>query len=160
MYHWLVFLHVIGIFGFLVSHGASASIFFALRRERNIDRVRLLLQLSVSSFRFLGISFLVLLLSGVIAGFVGQWWGYGWIWLSLLLLIAIYIGMSLLGTRVLNTIRQGIGLPSTYGQPPRPELMSAEMLDMLLSQSQPTRLALLGFGGISLIAWLMMFKPF
>lgn len=60
MYRWLVFLHVIGIFGFLVSHGASASVFFALRHERNLERVRLLLQLSVSSFRVMGISLLVL----------------------------------------------------------------------------------------------------
>jgi hypothetical protein len=160
MYPWLVFLHVIGIFGFLVSHGASASVFFALRHERNLERVRLLLQLSVSSFRVMGISLLVLLLSGILAGFIGQWWGHAWIWLSLFLLIAVYAVMSLLGTRVLNNVRQGVGLPSAYGQPPRPEPLSAEELDALLNRSQPTRLALLGFGGISVIAWLMMFKPF
>ncbi len=160
LYRWLVFLHVIGIFGFLVSHGASASVFFALRRERNVERVRVLLQLSGSSFKVMGISLLVLLLSGIIAGFIGQWWRQVWIWLSLILLMAVYGVMALLGTRVLNNVRQGIGLPSAYGQPPRPDPFSAEELDKLLNRSQPARLALLGFGGIGVIAWLMMFKPF
>ena len=121
---------------------------------------RVLLQLSGSSFKVMAISLLVLLLSGIIAGFIGQWWGHGWIWVSLILLMAVYGVMALLGTRVLNNVRQGIGLPSAYGQPPRTEPFSAEELDALLNRSQPARLALLGFGGIGVIAWLMMFKPF
>jgi hypothetical protein len=31
---WLVYLHLVGIFGFLIAHGASASAAFALRHER------------------------------------------------------------------------------------------------------------------------------
>jgi hypothetical protein len=33
-------------------------------------------------------------------------------------------------------------------------------LNALLDHFQPTRLTLIGFGGLAVIAWLMMFKPF
>jgi hypothetical protein len=65
-----------------------------------------------------------------------------------------------MGTRVLNEIRMGVGLPSAYGQPPRQERLSAEELNVRLNQIHPYRLSLIGFGGLALIAWLMMFKPF
>lgn len=160
MYPWLIFLHIIGVFGFLVAHGVSASVFFALKRERNTDHMCVLLNLSSSTFKIMGISLLLLLLSGVTAGFLGRWWGRGWIWLSLALFIGIFAGMSLLGTRVLNEVRMAIGLPSAYGEPPRPEVASAGELDVLLNKIHPVRLSLIGFGGLAAIAWLMMFKPF
>ena len=160
MYSWFVFLHVLGIFGFLVAHGVSASVFFALKHERNVDRICLLLQLSSGSARIMIISLLTLFFSGIMAGFLGHWWRYGWIWLSLALLIGIYAGMSLLGTRILNEVRMGVGLPSAYGQPPKPERFSDEELKAWLGQIHPYRLTLIGFGGLALIAWLMIFKPF
>jgi hypothetical protein len=160
VYSWLIFLHVIAVFGFLIAHGVSASVFFALKRERNMDTICVLLKLSSSTARIMGISLLLLLISGVTAGFFGRWWGRGWIWLSLVLFIGIFVGMSLLGTRVLNEVRMGIGLPSAYGQPPRPEILSPAELDALLDRIHPIRLSLVGFGGLAAIAWLMMFKPF
>ncbi len=160
MYAWLVFLHVISVFAFLLAHGVSAGVFFALRRERNPNHVRLLLQMSQGSFNLLGISLLLILVSGVILGFVGRWWKDGWVWVSLVLLIVLYGLMSLFGTRVLNEIRVGLGLPSIYNQPPRAEEMSAQELDAAVNRSKPTLLAAIGFGGIALITWLMLFKPF
>lgn len=160
IYTWLIFLHVLGVFGFLIAHGVSASVFIALRRERNIDAICLLLRLSSSSARIMGISLLLLLFSGVTGGFIGRWWGSGWIWLSLVLFIGIFAAMSLLGTRVLNEVRIRVGLPSAYGQPPRAEFAGPEELNALLNRIHPIRLAAIGFGGFAVIAWLMMFKPF
>jgi hypothetical protein len=160
MYRWLVFLHVIGVFGFLMAHGVSASAYFALRRERNPDRIRLLLQMSSSSLGTMGFSLLLLLVTGIITGFIGHWWRSGWIWLALGLLIALFIAMEWLGVRALNNIRLGVGLPSSRGQSPRVEPLSVEELDALLNRSQPMLLTLVGFGGLAVIAWLMMFKPF
>ncbi len=160
MYSWLVFLHVLGIFGFLIAHGVSASVFFALKKERNPEHICTLLQLSSGATRIMLISLLTLFISGIIAGFLGHWWRYGWIWLSLALLIGIWAGMSILGTRILNEIRMGVGLPSAYGQPPRQERFSAEELKAQLDRIHPNLLTVIGFGGVALIAWLMMFKPF
>jgi hypothetical protein len=151
---------VLGIFGFLIAHGVSASVFFALKKERNPERICVLLQLSSGAARIMGIFLLTLLSSGIITGFVWHWWRYGWIWLSLGLLIGIFAVMSIMGTRILNEIRIGVGLPSAYGQLPGPERLSIEELNVRLEQIHPYRLAMIGFGGLALIAWLMMFKPF
>jgi len=40
------------------------------------------------------------------------------------------------------------------------ELASAEELDAALSNGNPVLLTAAGFGGIAVIAWLMIFKPF
>ena len=64
MYNWIVYLHLLGIFGFLLAHGASASAAFALQRERNLDKVRALLELSASSIGVMYLSLLVLLAAG------------------------------------------------------------------------------------------------
>ncbi len=160
MYSWFVFLHVIGVFGFLLAHDVSAGVYFALHRKRNVDRIRVMLQMSSSTVQVMGASLLLLLVTGIIAGFVGQWWSQGWIWLSLILLVVLYVAMARLGTRTLNEVRQGIGLPSSYGQPPRPTLLIPEELDALLNRAQARRLAVIGFGGLAVSGWLMMFKPF
>ena len=46
MYQWLVFAHVLGVFGFLLAHGTAAAVAFALPRQREVERVRVLLDLS------------------------------------------------------------------------------------------------------------------
>lgn len=160
MYLWLVFLHVIGVFGFLMAHGVSAGVYFALRRERDSDRIRILLELARSTYGIAMLSLVVLFVTGIITGFMGQWWSWGWIWLSLILLLVLSGVMSVLGSRILNDARLGLGLRSTWSQSSRPEPMSAEELDALLSRSRPVLLTVIGFGGLVVIAWLMIFKPF
>jgi hypothetical protein len=158
MYPWLKFLHVLAIFGFLMAHGVTVSVYFTLRRERNVDRIRMLLQMSSSALVIMDLALLLLLATGIIAGFMGRWWNHAW--LSLGLLIALLVAMEMMGVRTINAIRLGVGLASSRGQKPLPELMSAEELDTLLGRSQPFQLTVIGFGGLAVIAWLMIFKPF
>jgi hypothetical protein len=40
------------------------------------------------------------------------------------------------------------------------EPTSAEEINALLDQGNPMLLTIIGYGGIVIIAWLMMFKPF
>jgi len=162
MYPWLVFLHILGIFGFLLAHGASASATFALRTERNPERVRAILQLSASSYASMYSSLLLLLVSGIIAGFMGQWWGKGWIWLSLVLLVVILGAMFGLGSAIYGGARKAAGMPYFEKGKPQPAVppASAQELDAILSRGKPWLLTAIGYGGVALIAWLMMFKPF
>jgi hypothetical protein len=76
MYPWLVFLHVLSVFGFLMAHGVSVGVAFALRQERNLERIQALLNLSGSSIAILHSSIAVLFLTEIIAGFLGHWWGW------------------------------------------------------------------------------------
>jgi len=162
MYPWLVFLHVIAIFGFLLAHGASASVSFRLRSERNLDRLRALIELSAGSYGVMYASLGLLLLTGIIAAFMGNWWGRGWIWLSLGLLVAIMVAMTALGSRYYTQVRKAVGVEYMEGMKMQPPLdpASPEVIDALLARGRPMLIAVIGFGGIAVIAWLMMFKPF
>lgn len=162
MYAWLVFMHVLGGFGFLLAHGASAVVAFKLRQERSPERVRALLDLSVSSYSVMYIALLVLLGGGIAAGFVGKWWRMGWIWTAIGLLLAMLVAMGLLGTTHYHRVRKAVGLPfmENWKEQPPMEPASAEELDGLLSTPHAVWLAGIGGGGLTLVLWLMMFKPF
>jgi small-conductance mechanosensitive channel len=162
MYQWLSFLHILGVFGFLLAHGASASVAFALQQERNHERVRALLTLSASSYPAMYLSLLVLLVTGIITGIMGKWWGRGWIWASLFLLIAIIVAMSVLGSGKLSILRKALGLPYFERGKAQPAVApaSTQEIDALLAKSNPMLVSVIGFGGIAVVAWLMMFKPF
>jgi len=162
MYNWLVFLHVASVLSFMMAHGVSASVAFALRRERNPERVRALLELSANSYGLMYISLLVILVSGVIVTFLGGFWNRGWIWASLILLIAISAAMGILGGRYYSEARKAAGLPyhdrgkAFPAQPAR----SPEEVEAALANANPPLLAAIGFGGLLVMVWLMMFKPF
>lgn len=164
MYQWLVFAHVLGVFGFLLAHGTAAAVAFALPRQREIERVRVLLDLSRGVTMVANISLLVLLAAGITAGFIGRWWGQGWIWAALGLFILIGVTMTFLGSRPLNRLRQLVPADN----PSRSETISHSSLDpsaekqlaVLLDATHPWLLTVIGGGGFVLILWLMMFKPF
>jgi len=162
VYQWIVFLHVAGGFGFVLAHGASATVAFALRRERNLERIRALLALSTSSYNVMYLSLLVLLVSGIVSGFMQKWWGQGWIWVALGLLIAIIVAMSVFSARYYGQVRKAAGLEYVEGLKGRPpvEPASPEEMDRLLAASPAVTLTVIGGGGLALILWLMMFKPF
>lgn len=163
MYQWLAYLHILGVFGFLLSHGASASVAFALRQERDHERVRALLTLSATSYPLMYVSLLILLVTGIIVGVMGNWWGRGWIWASLILLLAMVIAMSILGSNKLSALRKTLGLPYFERGKTQPAIEPASMqaIDAMLAKGgNPHLLTVIGFGGIAVVAWLMMFKPF
>jgi hypothetical protein len=155
MYSWVVFLHVAGVFGFLLAHGVSVAVLFRLRTERERERISTLIELSSSSMTGFYASIVVLLTAGIIAGFIGNWWRMGWIWVSLGLFIAIAVAMYPLATAYFRQLRRAIGLRAS-GAP----MASDEELDELLASGRPLVIAAVGFGGLLLILWMMIFKPF
>lgn len=159
MYRWVVFVHIISGFAFLMAHGVSAGVYFMLKHERSIERIKTLLNLSRSSLGLMLGSLGLILISGIAGGFIGQWWGQWWIWISIVLFFAIYGGMYSLGSRIFNELRAGLGLPGPSYQKPASSLMSDEQAFALLNQINPVLLSIIGFGGIAVIVFLMFFKP-
>ena len=160
MYRWLVFLHVLCAFAFVMAHGVSVSVYFMLRNERNVERVKMLLAISRASLNYAFISLALILTTGIITGIMGQWWGQWWIRVAVLLIFIIWGAMAGIGTRVMNELRIGLGMVSSYNQPPRAEMLSAEQMDALLKKINPALLTLVGFGAIAIWVYLMYFKPF
>ena len=152
-YRVIVFLHVISIFGFLLSHGASVSIAFALKREHDTQKIRTLLRISTGSYPLMGITLSASILFGIIAGFQGHWWRSGWIWASIFLLIVILVLMYFWGSKIYGSARKAVELSSESPG-------SDKELLAILKKSNPVLLTVVGYGGYAIIAWLMMAKPF
>ena len=161
-YGWLVLLHIVGAFVFVMGHGVSMWVSFQVRSERDPTRIRTLLELSSRSLGMVYGGLLLLLLGGIVAGIVGNWFGRGWIWASLATLVLITVLMYAIATRYYAAVRQAVGLP-TYNAPknaPPPAPASAEELDRLLDSRRPDLIALVGGIGLLVILWLMVMKPF
>jgi uncharacterized membrane protein len=154
-YRWWVFLHIAGVFGFLIAHGVSVGVAFRLRREREPKRIMALLDLSNSSITLLYWSLLLLIGGGVVAGFVGDWWGDGWIWVSLGTLLLTIGAMYAVATTYYRRLRTVIGAMADGSQ-----AISEERLGEVLAGPRAWVLAAIGFGAILFILYLMLFKPF
>jgi hypothetical protein len=161
----LVFLHLLSVFSFLILHGASVATAFRLRTERDRASVRAMLQLSNAYVSFLYVALLAILVTGILAGIAVGWWTSGrlWIWVALVLLFVIAGVMYPLGTAHMDTLRRAVGLPTFADRGKEvalPPEASDEELARLLMSPRPMVAAAVGLGGILVITWLMMFKPF
>ena len=162
VYPWLMFVHIGGLLAFILGHGASAMVSFRLRAEREPARIRALLDLSSSSIGLAYAGLLLLLVSGIAAGFNGGHWDRLWIWVSLALLILIIGAMYGLGSAYYAKVRRAVG-QKAYSDPtdaPDPTPASAEELATLLDSSRAILLAVIGGGGLLVILWLMLMEPF
>lgn len=110
LYQLVVFLHVLAVLGYLLAHGVSAAVSFALQKERDIARVRALLDLSAASYPLMMSLMWAFLLFGIIATFLGGWWGRGWVWTSLALGFVIFVLMAVFGANHYGEARKAAGL--------------------------------------------------
>jgi hypothetical protein len=162
---WFVLTHVLAVLAFVLLHGASAGVAFRLRSERNPERVRALLELSNAYLNWTYGALMVLLLSGIGAGIAGGWWTSGrlWLWASVGLLVAVFVGMYGVAAPYFEALRHAVGLATfqdvrEHREPPSPATDGE--LATLLDSRRPAIVALVGLGGISLITGLMVLKPF
>jgi hypothetical protein len=163
VYEIWVFVHLLGVFGFLLAHGASAAVALRLRTEREPEHVRGLLDLSSGMMNVLYVSLLLLLAGGIGAAFDHRLWGRGWIWASLGLLVAVVLAMYVLASTYYGKVREAAGI-QTYQQKrkgiPASPPASPEQLDALLSSARPLVVLAVGAVALGLILWLMVLKPF
>lgn len=154
VYRWLVFLHLVGVFGFLASHGVSMVVAMRLMKERDPRKVTDLLDLSAASVRGMYGSLGLLLLAGIIAGFVGHWWGAGWIWASLLILILTTVAMVSFASPYYRRVRF-VARAMAAGE----TSLSPEQFEQVLASRRGVSVIAIGVVGLLLILYLMLFKP-
>jgi hypothetical protein len=161
MYGIVVLLHVLGAFAFVLAHGVSMLASFRLRGERDQARQAQLLELSGIGIGLMYIGLGVLLLAGIVAGFMGDHWGRLWIWAALGTLVVVIAVMYTVATPFYGRMRAAAGVPGT-------EQMAAKLkppatpadLDALATSNRPMVLAAVGGIGLVVIIWLMLAKPF
>ncbi len=160
MYEGLKLIHVASAFGFILAHGASGAVALMLRKEREPSRVAALLDLSRAA---LGpatwTAALVMLASGIWLGFLADWWGRWWIWISIVTLVVVMGAMTPLGAMPLNRIREAVGIAADPKKP-APTPATPSELEAILDRWDPRPLTTVGLGGLLLIIALMVLKPF
>jgi hypothetical protein len=158
---WIVFFHVLGAFAFAAGHGVSMFVAFQIRRERDRERLEALLDLSGWSLGLAGVGLLVLFVFGTLAGIVLGSWDRAWLWISLVLFIAIAGAMTPIGSGYFSGARLALGqrTRNLKAADPDPVPVSDKELDAILESKRPELLLAIGAGGFTVILWLMMFKP-
>jgi hypothetical protein len=158
----IVIVHVLGVLLFALAHGVSAAVLLRIRSERDPAALRTLLDLSRRTINLMSVGFLMWFVSGIMAGFSGNWWTSGrlWIWVSLVLVVVIAGLMTPMGRFYLNRIRTAVGVdPKTGAYDPTVQVDSAAV-EAAVASGQPVLVATIGIAGLAVIAWLMMAKPF
>jgi plastocyanin len=154
VYRWWVYLHLLGVFGFLISHGVSVAVTFRLRKERDPSKVQALLGMSSASLTGFYPSMVLLIAGGVAAGYQGNWWGYGWIWWSIGLLALVTVAMYAMAKPHFSRIRF-----VTDAMVGGSKAVSPEEYGEALSAPRGLVIAGIGFAGLAVILFLMLFKP-
>ena len=159
---WLIYTHVLSAITFFLAHGTSAAIAFQLRKETNIERIRAMLDLSGTTIMVLFVSFLLMGLTGLIMPFLIKIWNKGWIWLSIVLMILVFLHMTLRNNKTYITLRKLAGMPYMQGSkefPAEPPASDEEILAHIRKISVH-ELLFVGYVIPAIVLWLMVFRPF
>lgn len=173
LYQLIVFVHVASIMLLLLLHGGAMAATYAARAERAPERLGAILDLSRITFdsravfgRVFWANLLVVVFSGGILMAVGGHWRHGWPWLSIVVLVAIYVAMTRMGSQPMGELRRASGLPfiapERRGRPQwhEPEPADEAAIEAARSRLNPAALTATGAGGFLVLLWLMMYKPF
>jgi hypothetical protein len=152
MYQVVVFLHVLSVLLFMLLHGVSAIVLMVINRQEDPEQVRTLMALRGLVSPAVAVLSLLILVTGVIAASMGDWWRMGWPRLSLLLFIGIAVLMTTFGRRYFDRVSRLLNSAQTA-------TASADLTTQL--RRPPVGfLMLVGLAGVGIILWLMLFKPF
>jgi len=98
---------------------------------------------------------------GIVLGFLGHWWSAGWIWLSIVVLVMVFVLMGKVAVPHFRRIRTAIGLAFVDGAWVRDAREpSPDEVTRALESGRPALVTGLAIGGWAVILWLMLFKPF
>ncbi len=101
-------MHLVGVAGFLMTHGVSMWALFAVRAvEGDRDRILAWCETSKRTMMPMYVSFGLLLLGGVAAGIDGALFADWWLLGSLVLLLALTALMSMVATPHMKRLREG-----------------------------------------------------
>jgi len=155
VYQWWVFVHLIGVFGFLIAHGTSVGVLFRLRNERDPARVNALLQLSSASIQIFYGSLVVLLAGGFIAAFTGHLWATGgWLYAAIAVLVLTSVTMLQMA-RPYYRRAAFVARAMASGS----QAVTDEQFDAILRSGRAHAISTVGIVGLGVILYLMVWKP-
>jgi hypothetical protein len=158
VHQWLLFLHIAAVLAFMLAHGVQVTVILTQRNEAEPER-------NLALFERLPDVFLlrILLISVVASGFLLvaalSLWGRWWIWISMGVLAVVWLAMYRFGGAYYNLLEE----TATQAIEARGTALEAEAAARFVTARRgwhPAMLAATGLGGLGVILWLMVFRPF
>jgi hypothetical protein len=156
----MVFLHILGAIVFALGHGTSIAVAFRLRNERDHPRIAAMLDVSAWSTGLMYIGLLLIIIPGIVLGFLGEYWGSWWLWVSIVLLVLVMGAMYGIAAPYYVGLRAATG--ATMKESAREKaaaMVAGNPVATLATSWRPTALALIGGVGLVVILWLMVAQP-
>ena len=162
MERWILYLHLASVLGFMLAHGVQVQVMWRLHGEPDPARIEWLFH-PLPSTRLLQVLLAAIIVTGLIAGFIVPWWRQWWIWVSLALLLGITWAMRRYGAGYLELIeRPTMELIEAMSAGADAAELAAKRaaFDRARLSWYPAGMTVIGLGGLAIILWLMVFKPF
>jgi hypothetical protein len=158
MYNWVVFLHVTIIFIFLIQHAAEIIVTFKLREQKEPEGIFAIYSfMPDNNSRNLRITYSLIIITGMIAGFMSTWWKQGWMWTAFGVMIVIWIVMNRVGGSYLTAV----DAITDHVLKNKDDTSAIDKFrNDLKARREPEIMTVTSVIGGLMILWLMMFKPF
>jgi MFS family permease len=154
-FFWWKFLHLLGLVGFLSSHGVSIFVLDRIRKA-DLDRGRItqLISLSGQTTVPMYVSLAILLAGGIGAGLTAHDFWHLWLVVSIVILVVTVGFMTSIAAPYFKQITAACEVRPT-GVPRK----SNEELQALINGPKNRLINVIGFVGLLSILYLMIFKP-
>jgi hypothetical protein len=158
MYVWVVYLHIVAIFIFLIQHAAEIWVSFKLREQKEPEGIFATYAfMPNNNVRNLRITYSLIIITGITAGFITPWWRQGWMWTALGVMIVIWIVMK----RVSSSYLYAVDAIAEHALKNSGDASAIDKFRSdLKARREPEILSAFSLLGGLIILWLMMFKPF
>lgn len=150
----VLYLHILSVFAFLGAHGVSMVVMYRIRAERDRRKILDLVAFSGETTLPMYVSLGAIFLTGIIAGFKFKAFGEWWVWLAIVLLLAISALMVIVAKPYFARVKLACEV-----RPSGVPRVSDEELGEILRAPTAHVIAAIGAGGLLLILYLMIFKP-
>jgi hypothetical protein len=158
VYPWLLFLHIGAVILFALAHGVHVVIMWRWR-EAEDPAFGLTLFNGLPGARLTRIFLLAVVATGLLLAVLADSWGDLWMWLSLAVLAGIWLAMWRWGAGYFGLVQQA----AERAVEERGGGTSGAALEAYRAARlgwQPRAMMAVGIGGLGLVLWLMIFKPF
>ena len=159
MYNWLVLLHILFAFLFMLGHGAHVAAMLKFRGEPDPER-SLTFFSNVPDIKYVRYLYVVMGVFGFASAFTTSWWKQGWTWTSAVVFVIVAYVMYKYGAgyygiifgaanRLIEANKTATDLPAAQRE-----------FDEARNAPNTMIVSIVGIVGLAIILWLMRFKPF
>ena len=159
MYNWLVFLHILFAFLFMLAHGVSAAAMLKFRGEPDPERCLTFFNI-VPQPTLIRVLTVLMGIPGLIAAFITPWWKQGWPWTSLVIFAIISYVMFKYGGGYYGIISSAANRLIEAKKTDTDLAAAQKEFDDARNAPHAMIVSVVGLVGLAILLWLMRFKPF